>query len=111
VLAAYEACKASLNTFITSSAQVRGKQVTLPHPGAIPTDAIFSPAQDEWAKITGERTLSTHALFHHRIASYGPPCPACGKPLRTVKARSCAACGQIVAVPRRWWELWKRAAH
>jgi hypothetical protein len=43
--------------------------------------------------MTGLRETNINAIWHHRIAEYGPPCGACGKPLRTPKARLCAACG------------------
>ncbi|MCT7307923.1 hypothetical protein [Ralstonia wenshanensis] len=43
--------------------------------------------------ITGFKETNPNALFHHRLSLYGPPCHACGKPLRTPKAEHCAACG------------------
>lgn len=50
-------------------------------------------ALDAYERITGFRETNPNALWHHRIALYGPPCPICGKPLRTPKAKLCAACG------------------
>lgn len=50
-------------------------------------------ALDLYKKITGLRETNINAIWHHRIANYGPPCDQCGKPLRTPKASLCAACG------------------
>lgn len=44
-------------------------------------------------RLTGFREMNPAALFHHRVALYGPPCSNCGKPLRTPATRSCVACG------------------
>jgi len=46
-----------------------------------------------YQEITGFAETNSNALFHHRISGHGPPCQACGKPLRTPKAKLCAACG------------------
>ena len=43
-----------------------------------------------YEKITGFKEINAHALFHHRLSLYGPPCPSCGKPLRTPQARCVA---------------------
>ncbi len=43
--------------------------------------------------MTGFRETNPDALWHHRLSLYGPPCKACGKPLRTPQAKLCAACG------------------
>lgn len=53
----------------------------------------FGPMLNAYERITGYRETNPNAVFHHRISLYGGPCPACGKPLRTPKARYCAACG------------------
>lgn len=50
-------------------------------------------ALDLYAEMTGLRETNINAIWHHRIADYGPPCGFCGKPLRTPKAKLCAACG------------------
>ncbi len=52
-------------------------------------------ALDVYEEITGFRETNPDALYHHRLSVYGPPCNACGKPLRTPQARSCAACGAV----------------
>ena len=50
-----------------------------------------------YESLTGLREANVNALWHHRIAMYGPPCPACSKPLRTQHASFCAACGEVRA--------------
>lgn len=45
-----------------------------------------------YERITGFRETNPDVLFHHRLSMYGPPCLACGKPLRTPQARFCAVC-------------------
>jgi len=52
-------------------------------------------ALDAYFKFTGFRETNTNALYHHRVSLYGPPCAACGKPLRTPGAKHCAACGAL----------------
>jgi hypothetical protein len=51
----------------------------------------------KYEEITGIKENNVNVIWHHRASIYGPPCIACGKPLRTPKARLCAACGKIVA--------------
>ncbi len=46
-----------------------------------------------YVRITGYVETNPAAVWHHRLALYGPPCSSCGKPLRTPKAKLCAACG------------------
>lgn len=63
-------------------------------PRKAPLREMFDPALDEYEKLTGYRETNPNALWHHRIALYGPPCSRCGKPLRSPKAAFCAACGE-----------------
>jgi hypothetical protein len=93
VWAAYERSRQTLDETIRSAVRVEGRTATLPDAASIPTEHIFSPVRDDYAKITGSPEVTDHALRHHRISKYGPPCKGCGKPLRTPKARSCAVCG------------------
>jgi len=57
-------------------------------------DDRFRPVREEYERITGRRNIHQNAIIHHRISLYGPPCPKCGKPFRTVSANFCAECGQ-----------------
>jgi hypothetical protein len=54
----------------------------------------YQPVLEAYRRITGQdHTTHPSDLMHHRIAKYGPICVQCGKPLRTPKAKYCAACG------------------
>lgn len=44
-------------------------------------------------ELTGYEETNVNAVWHHRRILFGPPCHACGKPLRTPGARHCAECG------------------
>jgi hypothetical protein len=46
--------------------------------------------------FTGIAESNPNMVWHHVRSLYGPTCDACGKPLRTPKARLCAACGTPV---------------
>lgn len=46
-----------------------------------------------YQELTGFHETNVNALWHHRLSDYGPPCKKCEKPLRTPRARLCAACG------------------
>ena len=48
-----------------------------------------------YREITGFAETNPNALYHHRISDHGPECKACGKPLRSPKAKLCAACGTV----------------
>lgn len=55
--------------------------------------AHYAEALDAYERMAGVREEDPRVLWHHRTALYGPPCAACGKPLRTPRAKLCAACG------------------
>ena len=59
----------------------------------VDVNACFRPALDAFERLTGRKEANHLALYHHRLALYGAPCQACGKPLRSPKANMCAACG------------------
>lgn len=50
-------------------------------------------ALERYYGLTGYRETRPDNLFHHRISLVGPPCPSCGKPRRTPRAKFCAECG------------------
>ena len=50
-------------------------------------------ALQRYFEITSFRETNVNALWHHRLSLFGPPCSACGKPLRTPRAKMCAECG------------------
>ncbi|QDU97330.1 hypothetical protein Pla8534_51760 [Lignipirellula cremea] len=64
-----------------------------------------SPAMAElwWPMIVGYHMFtgvledSPNSISHHLVSEHGPPCSACGKPLRTPRAKMCAACGVSVS--------------
>ena len=58
--------------------------------------ARFRPMLEMYTELTGFDETNPNAILHHRIALYGSPCIACGKPLRSPRARFCAACGARV---------------
>jgi hypothetical protein len=52
-----------------------------------------SGAVDRYRRMTGFRADDAGVIRYHRIANLGPPCSACGKLLRTPRAKLCAECG------------------
>jgi len=59
----------------------------------------YGAALAEYERITGYRETNFAAIWHHRLALYGPPCKSCGKPLRTPQAKLCGSCMTPVAMP------------
>lgn len=59
----------------------------------------FDEALAFYNTLTGFNETNGLALWHHRLSLYGPPCAHCGKPLRTPRARLCAACGRLRDTP------------
>src|SRR5438067_1047089 len=47
---------------------------------------------DEHERLTGSRENGGN-FWHHRRGAFGPPCPKCGKLLRTPRASKCMECG------------------
>ena len=56
-------------------------------------ERFHGPVLREYERITGFHETNPNAVYHHRLSLYGPPCSNCKKPLRSPKARFCAACG------------------
>jgi hypothetical protein len=56
-----------------------------------------SEARDKYYELTGFMETNEDAIWHHRLALFGPPCANCGKLLRTKSARVCATCWRPVA--------------
>ncbi|WP_225308616.1 hypothetical protein [Hypericibacter terrae] len=59
----------------------------------VPKPIFDAGALDRYFEITGFRETDIDALRHHRLVLFGPPCAACGKPLRTSQAKLCTECG------------------
>ncbi len=57
----------------------------------------FGPMSRLHKHLTGLEETNPNAIGHHLLSLHGPPCTRCGKPLRTPRARFCAACGQVIA--------------
>jgi hypothetical protein len=62
--------------------------------GSLSIEERFRPALDAYERLTGLRETNANAVMHHRLALFGPPCMACGKPLRSPRARRCMECGK-----------------
>jgi len=65
----------------------------LPHLHEAKDRARGQGALTRYFEITGVRETNVNAIWHHRLSQFGPPCPSCGKLLRTPRAKLCAACG------------------
>jgi hypothetical protein len=65
----------------------------------VPIPQMYWAVSEMHALLCGEPPVDPVALWHHRLSDYGPPCTHCGKPLRTPRAKLCAACGRDRAPP------------
>ncbi|MCC4589940.1 hypothetical protein LL974_02195 [Xanthomonas campestris pv. cannae] len=55
-------------------------------------------ARQLYHALTGRTETNPAVIWHHRLSIYGPPCHVCGKPLRTPRAKLCAACGKSIPI-------------
>jgi hypothetical protein len=44
-------------------------------------------------EITGVSPREPFEVMHHRVSLFGPPCPECGKALRSSRTSKCYECG------------------
>ena len=56
-------------------------------------DAV--PVLVRYRELTGFTESNALAIWHRRRSLYGPVCTACGRLIRTVRARYCAECGAL----------------
>jgi hypothetical protein len=64
----------------------------------VPLEQFYRPVQALYVELSKRAGLeatvvSADHVLKHRLAAYGPPCTACGLPLRTPEAEMCGACG------------------
>jgi hypothetical protein len=74
----------------------RIQEYRLSHPTASIGDArrySVDHALDLYEDMTGVRLADPDELYAVQLSLYGRPCPQCGKPFRTPRARFCAECG------------------
>lgn len=56
-------------------------------------ESVLNLACEKYNQLTGFNETNPNALWHHRLAEWGPKCKYCGHLLRTLKAKYCANCG------------------
>ena len=60
---------------------------------AIRTHPAFEKVAAEYERLTGRRFGTKCLQVFHKLSDFGPPCPACNRPLRSAEARQCLLCG------------------
>jgi len=61
--------------------------------GVIGVEERMQPVTLWYEQETGMAGCYHNAVMHHRLSLYGQPCPSCGRPFRTPRAKFCAECG------------------
>ena len=59
---------------------------------SLPGRGPVLPMLAEYNRITGIVETNPNVIWDHRLSRYGAPCKACGKPLRTPRAKLCGSC-------------------
>lgn len=57
------------------------------------THERFRPVREWYEQLTGVADCHQSEIMHHRLSALGGPCRVCGRPLRSPRAKRCAACG------------------
>lgn len=57
---------------------------------------LGQPAFEHYKMLTGIGIYRMLDFYTLRLSSYGRPCPNCGRPFRTPKAKFCAECGHTL---------------
>jgi hypothetical protein len=70
-----------------------GKGMNNVKEGKSDLESAFDELLDYYNGLSGFGETIPNAIMHHCLLNFGPDCPNCKKPLRTKKARYCAACG------------------
>jgi hypothetical protein len=63
-------------------------------PGSTSRQALFGALQEAYERVTGLTFDGDDPMMiqHYRASYYGPPCPYCGRLLRSRRARQCLEC-------------------
>lgn len=82
-----------LDVLEREAARAPGRSFSHLAANASPEDRRLAYLVQAYELFAGEREFVGRIKEHHQSALYGPPCAACGRPLRTPQARQCASCG------------------
>ena len=85
-------CKAEMPMLTDEGFALVAARSPVPHKISLRQERAWRDFLDEYERITGYRETNQNAIYHHVLSYYGPPCAACGKPLRSPRAKLCGAC-------------------